>query len=77
MTKKFAFESSLKELEEIVREMESGKLSLDEAIKKYEIGIRQAKRLNEFLNSIEQKIIMLSKDTDGSIIENTIKDGHI
>ncbi len=74
MIKKQSFETSLKELEEIVKEMESGNLSLEDAIKKYEAGIKQAKYCNDFLNNIEKKIIMLTKDNEGTIKEENFKD---
>ncbi len=74
MVKKQSFEASLKELEEIVREMESGDLSLEEAVKKYETGIKQAKYCNDFLNTIERKIIMLTKDNEGNPKEEIFKD---
>ena len=75
MVKKQLFEASLKDLEEIVREMESGNLSLEDAVKKYEAGIKQAKYCNDFLNATEQKIIMLTKDKEGNLKEEIFKDG--
>ncbi|OGR59154.1 MAG: exodeoxyribonuclease VII small subunit [Desulfobacula sp. RIFOXYB2_FULL_45_6] len=69
MVKKQSFESSLKELEEIVKEMESGNLTLEEAVKKYEAGIKQTKFCNDFLNKTEKKIIMLAKDNEGNLKE--------
>ncbi len=69
MVKKQSFEASLKELEEIVKEMESGNLSLEEAVKKYEDGIKQSRYCNDFLNKTERKIMMLSKDNEGNLKE--------
>lgn len=74
MVKKQSFEASLKELEEIVKEMESGNLSLEEAIKKYEHGIKQSKYCNAFLNTTERKIMLLAKDKDGNSIEKIFED---
>ncbi|MBM4085388.1 MAG: exodeoxyribonuclease VII small subunit, partial [Planctomycetes bacterium] len=37
---KVKFEDALKELEEIVRQLEDGDLSLDESLAKYEAGIK-------------------------------------
>ncbi len=74
MVKKQSFEASLKELEEIVREMESGNLSLEDAVKKYEAGIKQITYCNDFLNATEQKIIMLTKDKEGNLKEEIFKD---
>ena len=74
MVKKQSFEASLKELEEIVKGMESGNLSLEEAVKKYEAGIKQSQYCNDFLNNIERKIIMLTKDHEGNLKEEIFED---
>jgi len=74
MVKKQSFEASLKELEDVVKEMESGNLSLEEAVKKYEAGIKQTRFCNDFLNNIERKIIMLTKDNEGNRKEEIFED---
>ncbi len=74
MVKKQSFEASLKELEEIVKEMESGNLSLEEAVKKYEAGIKQSKYCNDYLNTTERKIIMLAKDNQGNLKKKIFED---
>ncbi|MFA5902428.1 MAG: exodeoxyribonuclease VII small subunit [Desulfobacula sp.] len=69
MVKKQSFEAALKELEEIVKDMESGNLSLEESVKKYEAGIKQSRYCNEYLNNIENKIVTLTKDREGNLKE--------
>ncbi|MEH0020032.1 MAG: exodeoxyribonuclease VII small subunit [Desulfobacter sp.] len=64
MAKK-TFESALKQLEDIVREMESGELTLEQAVKKYETGIAQTRFCMEVLDKTEKKISQLSRDSDG------------
>lgn len=54
------FESSLKELEKIVRELESGEVSLDESLKKFEQGIDLYKRCRQTLEGAEKRIKILS-----------------
>lgn len=54
------FESSLKELEKIVRELESGEVSLDESLKKFESGIELYKKCRSTLETAEKKIKILS-----------------
>ena len=39
MNEKFQFEKALEDLEKIVEAMESGELTLDQALKKYEEGV--------------------------------------
>lgn len=54
------FESSLKELEKIVRELESGDVNLDDSLKKFEKGIALYKECRQTLQSAEKKIKILS-----------------
>ena len=68
MAKK-TFEQSLRQLEEIVQELESGDLSLEKALKKFEEGIRLSKFCLQTLDETEQKIAILLKNQDGEIIE--------
>jgi exodeoxyribonuclease VII small subunit len=54
--KKFDFEKSLSQLEEIVEELESGNLSLDEAIAKFKTGSELSRLCLEQLKSVKIKI---------------------
>lgn len=67
MTKKKTFETALKDLEEIVRDMESGDLSLEDAVKKYESGMKQSKFCLDLLDKTEKKISLLTKDHEGNL----------
>ncbi|MGD9887342.1 MAG: exodeoxyribonuclease VII small subunit [Bacilli bacterium] len=51
------YEELLKELEEIVKALESGNLSLDEAIKKYQRGIEVAQLCKEKLVNAKELVI--------------------
>ena len=64
MAKK-TFESALAQLEDIVREMESGELTLEQAVKKYETGIAQTKFCLDVLDKTEKKITQLSRTGSG------------
>lgn len=55
------FENSLKELEQIVRELESGDINLDEGLKKFEEGIELYKSCRTTLENAEKKIKILSE----------------
>lgn len=63
MAKK-TFESALKQLEDIVREMESGELTLEQAVKKYETGIDQTRFCMDILDKTEKKITQLTLGKD-------------
>ena len=75
MAKKKTFEAALKELEQVVKEMESGDLCLEDAVKKYESGIKQSKYCLNLLDKTEKKISMLVKDNDGNVKEKPFQDG--
>lgn len=53
------FESAFTRLEETVRKLEAGKLSLDDATKLYEEGMRLATRCSELLSQAELRISRL------------------
>lgn len=74
MAKKKTFETALKELENIVKEMESGDLSLEDAVKKYESGMKQSKYCLDLLDKTEKKISLLTKDRDGNVKEEPFED---
>jgi len=57
-----SFEDSLKKLEEIVEELEKGKLSLDEALKLYEEGMVFSDKCMEKLNESKQKVEKLTRE---------------
>ena len=54
------FDSSLKELENIVRELESGEVSLDESLNKFESGIALYKKCRQSLEGAEKRIKILT-----------------
>ncbi len=66
---KISFEKSLKQLEQIVRELESGNLPLEKAMKKFEEGVKLSKYCSEKLDETEKKISVLLRDNKGDITE--------
>lgn len=54
------FEKALKELEQIVKELESGDVNLDQSLKKFEQGIELYKKCRSTLETAEKKIKILS-----------------
>ena len=61
-TRAATFESSFKRLEEVVRRLEEGKLTLDEASALFEEGMKLAKSCNELLSNAELKITRLKSN---------------
>jgi exodeoxyribonuclease VII small subunit len=66
MAKTQTFESSLGELEKIVRKLEDGDLSLEESLKLFEDGVRLSRECQERLNAAERRIEILLKDEKGN-----------
>lgn len=57
------FEEQIEELENIIKELEAGKLNLDESVAKFEAGMKISKECSKMLESAERKItILLNKD---------------
>ena len=55
-------ESKLKELENLLEELESGELDLDDALKKFEKGIKLSRECQKTLENAELKIQVLMDD---------------
>lgn len=54
------FEKVLEQLETVVSDLEGGKLTLDESLKKFEQGLEYYKRCRSLLAEAEKKITVLS-----------------
>ncbi|CAG37427.1 exodeoxyribonuclease VII small subunit [Desulfotalea psychrophila] len=63
---KRTFESSLSKLEKITEELESGELSLEGSLKKFDEGIQLAQFCNEQLEGARAKVEILMKK-DGKV----------
>jgi exodeoxyribonuclease VII small subunit len=65
MNKKMNFEQALSKLEEIVKKLESGNVSLDESIEIYQEGITLAKNCAGMLEEAEGKVLaIVNKEQD-------------
>ena len=56
MTKEVKFEEKIKELEEIVNELENGEIDLDSSIEKYTYAMKLVKECDKKLKSVEEKV---------------------
>ena len=54
------FEDSIEKLEDLVEQLESGDLSLDDSIKKFEEGIKLYKSCKDILSESEKKVKILT-----------------
>ena len=64
------FEEMIESLEKISSELENGNLTLDQAMKKFEEGMKISKKCSEILDNAEKKIKILIKDGDSLSEEN-------
>lgn len=61
------FENAIKELEQIVEQLEDSELPLDDALKLFERGIKLSQLCSAKLDDAEQKVEQLVKGADGSM----------
>lgn len=67
MKKNVTFEEAMLSLDNAVSRLESGSISLDEALATFEEAVKLIKICNEKINSAEQKVKMLIENTDGTV----------
>jgi exodeoxyribonuclease VII small subunit len=68
-SRKARFEESMKRLEEIVCELETANLSLEESMAKFEEGVKLGKICRELLEKAEARIKVLVEDEAGTLRE--------
>lgn len=71
-TKKPGFEQNIATLEQLVKQMESGKMSLEDSLKAYEDGVSLIKSCQNELEKAKQKVQILSKKTELSDLDINI-----
>lgn len=67
---KQTFENAIKNLEQIVEELELKDLPLEAAVKKFEEGVKLSRFCSKFLDETEKKITILLKDNNGKVVES-------
>jgi len=60
-----SFEVALKELEGIVKQLETGEAKLEEALELFERGVKLTRYCQQKLEEAEKKVEMLVKDSAG------------
>ncbi|WPE17361.1 exodeoxyribonuclease VII small subunit [Candidatus Thioglobus autotrophicus] len=73
MTKRFDFNKGLVDLEEIVKTMESGDLSLEDSLAYFSKGVELTKSCQSALDKASQKISKLTEQ-DGFTSETPLND---
>ncbi len=65
---KVDFERSLARLEQVVKKLESPELSLDEAMKLFEEGVKLSRECQKQLEEAEARVEILLKKADGKFV---------
>ncbi len=60
------FEENLKNLEEILQQLEHGELPLETALAKFETGMRLVRLCNQQLDAVDRKVEILLRDATGN-----------
>ncbi|KEI17375.1 exodeoxyribonuclease VII small subunit [Clostridium haemolyticum] len=68
--KKETYESLMSKLQEVVNEMESEEISLENSMKNYEEGVKICNKLYKMLNEAEAKIKVLSGNQEKEFAGN-------
>lgn len=70
-----SFEAAMKELEQVVTQLERGDVALDDSIKLYERGAQLKKRCEQKLKEAEEKVAAITLDGDGNAVGTTPVEG--
>jgi exodeoxyribonuclease VII small subunit len=68
-----SFEDALERLEALVERLETGELSLEEALAAFEEGVRLSRRLGEQIGSAERRIEVLVRE-GGALVGRSLAD---
>lgn len=68
------FESSLKDLETIVGQLEAGDLTLDRSLELFEEGVRISRFCGSKLEEAERRVAILTKTAEGTLKEQPFPD---
>lgn len=69
------YEEAIKELEEILEELEGETLSLNDSLDKFKKGITLYNYCNNMLNKVEDEVKVLLKDENNNLNEEDFKMG--
>lgn len=76
MKKTLTFEEALLSLEDIVKKLEGGGLSLDESLSSFEDAVKLVRFCNEKLEAAEQKVKILVEGADGIVSDTPFENGN-
>ena len=68
-----SFEDAMRELEQVVSDLERGDVALEESIKLYERGAELKKRCETKLKEAEEKVAVITIDSAGQLETKPVK----
>jgi len=66
------FESALEDLEQVVEQLETGELPLEDSLSAFEKGVGLVKFCQQKLDEVEKKVELLVKDKEGRLKLQTL-----
>lgn len=70
MAKSPSLEDTFDKLEDILGQMESGELTMNESFKKYKEGIELVKKCSLMIYKVEKEMIIINDDKDSEMIDD-------
>ena len=70
MAKSPSLEDTFDKLEDILGQMESGELTMNESFKKYKEGIELVKKCSLMIDQVEKEMIIINDDKDSEMIDD-------
>ena len=62
-----SFEANLRQLEQLVQQMEQGELTLEQSLSTFEQGVALTRACQKALDQAEQKVNLLLQDENGAV----------
>ena len=69
------FEEAIEGLEQVVEQLESGDLSLEDALAAFEKGVGLVRYCNQKLSEVEKKVELLVRDSEGRLQLKSLGNG--
>ena len=66
-SRELKFEEAIADLEQVVEQLESGDLSLEDSLAAFEKGVGLVRYCNQKLSEVEKKVELLVKDKQGQL----------
>ena len=70
MAKSPSLEDTFDKLEDILGQMESGELTMNESFKKYKEGIELVKKCSLMIDKVEKEMVIINDDKDSEMIDD-------